>query len=527
MAPVIDLVVCVTLISLSAVGGWWLRGSNHRPKTDERKTPEDVRRARAALARFKELITRVAAEVSEHNNRLGQINDQLKTAEEQDAELVLAAVARLVEVNEQAQQQLVDAEARLHDQARLLQIHEAEARTDPLTGLPNRRALDQEIKRRVGQFQRQGQPLSVMLVDVDHFKKFNDSHGHQAGDKVLRGVARVLKQTIREMDMVARYGGEEFTAVLPDAGIDDARGLAERARKSIEQATFEFAGKRLRVTASFGVAEMRDDEDASDLLKRADEALYAAKSAGRNRTHWHDGRNTRPASDAGTVESDESFPGKLADAVSPRIEEPAPATPESDDRRAPAEVDAVGSAKTPRPLCNRTSFCHLVRQHVRDWKRGGSVVSVMLVEIDRYDEIVAQHGRRAGLLVSEATGRFLQALARETDAVGHYAPGCLALMLSGVALADATMLAERLRQAISRYRVPMDNGSLQYHVSVGVAEPSGSDDLIQFFERAEAAVRDNIFLQSGSTGASYLGHPGQALPAPAAVATRSAETSVD
>jgi diguanylate cyclase len=478
-----------------------------------------------ALARFKDLISRAAADVSEHNQCVGQINEQLKSADEQDTHLVFAAVTRLVEVNERAQQQLVDAEARLHDQARLLQIHEAEARTDPLTGLANRRALDRQIERSVGQFQRQRQPLSVMLVDVDHFKKFNDTHGHQAGDKVLRGVAHVLKQTMREADMVARYGGEEFTAVLPDARLEEARGLAERARQRIEQASFEFAGRRLRVTASFGVAELRDDEDATGLLKRADEALYAAKSAGRNRTHWHDGRETRPASDVTDVDVDESFPGELAETVSQRIEGPVPGKPESDQRRDTAEVAAAQSAKTPKPLCNRTSFCHLVRQHVSNWRRGESVVSVILVEIDHYDEIVAQHGKEVGLLLSEATGRFLQALARETDAVGHYAPGCLALMLSGVAIANATVIAERLRQAISRYRVPLNHGSLRYHVSVGVAEPCRSDDLIQFLERAEAAVRDRG-TRSADSGASYLGHPGQAVPAPASISTRPGETPV-
>jgi diguanylate cyclase (GGDEF)-like protein len=148
----------------------------------------------------------------------------------------------------------------------------------------------------------------------------------------------------------------------------------------------------------------------------------------------------------------------------------------------------------------------------------------MIVEIDQYDEIVAQHGKRAGLAISEATSRFLQVLARETGAVGHYAPGCLALMLSGVALADATVIAERLRQAISKYRVPVDNGSLQYRVSVGVAEPSGSDDLIQFLERAEASVRDRS-LRSACIRAPYLGHSSRAIPAPTTVATRSGEAT--
>src|SRR6185503_7619557 len=106
-------------------------------------------------------------------------------------------------------------------------------RTDALTGLANRRAFDDELNRRFAEWQRRKTMFSLLILDVDHFKKFNDTHGHQAGDAVLTGVAATLRQTFREMDLVARYGGEEFAAILPVTNLTEALRAAERARAAI------------------------------------------------------------------------------------------------------------------------------------------------------------------------------------------------------------------------------------------------------------------------------------------------------
>ena len=130
-----------------------------------------------------------------------------------------------------------------------------------------------------------------MMLDVDHFKRFNDTHGHQAGDEVLRSVAKVLKQSLRDTVLVARFGGEEFAIVFSGLPITAARIPAERARAAIGAATIQFNGRPLHVTAMPGLAELQPGEDEQGLLKRVDEALYAAKHAGRNCGHWHDGRS--------------------------------------------------------------------------------------------------------------------------------------------------------------------------------------------------------------------------------------------
>ncbi|MEY4577449.1 MAG: hypothetical protein RL701_2152 [Pseudomonadota bacterium] len=158
------------------------------------------------------------------------------------------------------------------------------ATTDSLTGLLNRRAFmdwaGRELKRAV----RHQDPMSVVLLDVDHFKHINDHHGHAAGDLVLGSMGKLLAATVRNSDVIARWGGEEFVLALPSTPLSGAIELAERARAEIECANISVTpGQRIPVTASFGVAELRGSETMELLIDRADRAMYEAKSAGRNR----------------------------------------------------------------------------------------------------------------------------------------------------------------------------------------------------------------------------------------------------
>jgi diguanylate cyclase (GGDEF)-like protein len=152
--------------------------------------------------------------------------------------------------------------------------------TDQLTGLYNRRRMLEVLENEVHRSKRLEHRFAVLMMDVDHFKKFNDSFGHQAGDRVLAGVADVLRETTREIDTPARYGGEEFLAVLPEARLDAAVEVAERIRATLAARIFE--GRR--VTLSVGVAEYpTHGEDSERLVAAADDALYRAKNEGRNR----------------------------------------------------------------------------------------------------------------------------------------------------------------------------------------------------------------------------------------------------
>src|SRR5262249_26194614 len=139
----------------------------------------------------------------------------------------------------------------------------------PLTQVANRRAIDDELARCVADFQRRGTPTTVMLVDVDHFKQFNDSHGHQAGDVALIAVARTLQAIVGDLGLVARWGGEEFAVIFAGRTAAEATTLGERARKAIGGLPIRTAGRELRVTASAGVAEMLTGEAEGNVMGRA------------------------------------------------------------------------------------------------------------------------------------------------------------------------------------------------------------------------------------------------------------------
>lgn len=151
--------------------------------------------------------------------------------------------------------------------------------TDQLTGLKNRYTFEESLHERVEISHRTPVPLSLLLIDVDHFKRVNDTLGHQAGDKVLQQAAQILSRESREVDVVARYGGEEFAVILPDADRNRALLAAERLRKSIETADWT----ETPITVSIGAAVWEPDDDEESLLRKADEALYSAKNSGRNR----------------------------------------------------------------------------------------------------------------------------------------------------------------------------------------------------------------------------------------------------
>lgn len=168
----------------------------------------------------------------------------------------------------------------LIDMARL---YEHAARTDELTGLSNRRDMKSQLDNEFYRFQRHNRYFSVILMDIDHFKRINDHYGHDAGDLVLEHFARLLKELSRKVDIVSRWGGEEFLMLLPDTSLVQALATAERLRKKVEDYYFKYNGQRIHVTMSAGVCSINQTKDLNILLKQTDINLYEAKHLGRNR----------------------------------------------------------------------------------------------------------------------------------------------------------------------------------------------------------------------------------------------------
>ncbi|MHA1538022.1 MAG: GGDEF domain-containing protein [Alphaproteobacteria bacterium] len=161
-----------------------------------------------------------------------------------------------------------------------------EAMTDALTGIANRKALNERLHESMQEAEETGAPMSLLMLDIDFFKKFNDTYGHLFGDQVLRLVARTLTECIKGRDLAARYGGEEFVILLPQTSLDNAMKLANHIRETVgaKRIINRSTGKSLgQITLSIGTSRYRPGEDSEALIKRADEALYAAKRGGRNR----------------------------------------------------------------------------------------------------------------------------------------------------------------------------------------------------------------------------------------------------
>lgn len=188
-------------------------------------------------------------------------------------------------------------------------VLEQETITDPLMGIFNRRFLDRRLHEEMLRSKRHGLDLSLMLIDVDHFKRVNDTWGHQNGDIVLRHLAQLLANTVRQTDLLARYGGEELVILLPHTTRDETAALAERIRRTVEQTPVLIATggangyHDLRITVSIGLSCMFSEDDSPcDLLERADKALYQAKAAGRNRVVACAGPTETQSGDVATAE---------------------------------------------------------------------------------------------------------------------------------------------------------------------------------------------------------------------------------
>lgn len=197
----------------------------------------------------------------------------------------LQASSRDITERKEYERQLEDARRRLQaNQESLVEANQrlaALASQDGLTGLKNRRAFEERMTEELARIRRSGQPVSLLLLDIDHFKAFNDSFGHPRGDEVLRTVARLFSRAIRDSDVAVRFGGEEFAVILPNTGVGGAQDIGERLRLLIASAPWE--DRPITVSVGAATAESTSEVTLGELIEQADRALYRSKQAGRNR----------------------------------------------------------------------------------------------------------------------------------------------------------------------------------------------------------------------------------------------------
>lgn len=233
-----------------------------------------------------------AGDVSKYQTQLTSISQRVQGGSEPAREEIQGLLTQIMKANQQLQQRLDSAEERLESQTHQIADYLTEARTDGLTGLTNRKAFDQTVDELYLQWQSKHQAFTLSLIDIDHFKKINDTYGHPAGDAVLKKVSETLRTEFRDAVCVARYGGEEF-AILTLMPIEEAADCLDRLRGVVSRTEFRHEDTVIPVTLSGGVAQIAGDDKIGKLVRRSDEALYAAKLGGRNRIYLNDGNVCR------------------------------------------------------------------------------------------------------------------------------------------------------------------------------------------------------------------------------------------
>ena len=402
--------------------GWWLRSRGVEPQ-EAPVDKEEVRRAQELLGCLQKLASNVAVELGEHNTRVEEINVELKSDKLHEPAKILNVVTKLVDANKTMQGRLDQAEDRLREQVRLVESHAAEARTDALTLVGNRRAFETDIAQCLADFRRTGQVFTLAMIDLDKFKRLNDTYGHQAGDEVLRGTGRVLRRVLRESDSIARYGGEEFAVIFNRATIAEVqRALTRLAQGDCED--------RLRIprrkTPGYDQHRRRpghgrggpgSDRPAGRCrpvcFQGSGPQLRPLARRASDPSHRRRGNQARPRRRTTQAVAASQPAEPVAAAEEPVVEDP----------RIEKLADDLPA------LLNRTAFCQHVRSRVAEWKRGGPTLTLVLVEIDHFESLTRLYGTKFRDLLVTSLARVVFAGVREMDMVARYSTSCLAFLL--------------------------------------------------------------------------------------------------
>lgn len=461
----LNILIAILSLAVGVVfGRWYFCSPNYLPPVHTPQHTMDggihrkLERSAMAATQVRDITQRMMSDVNAHSDQVEEFHVELKAHVDNqvgnDSDAVFATIGRMMVANRELQTKLARAEQRIAGQEAELRCTEAEARTDSLTGLPNRRAFDDELQRRGAEWKRLGRPFSLIVLDIDHFKQFNDRFGHAAGDAVLKEVAKVLKQNARQMDLACRYGGEEFAIVLPATDVPEARTAAERYRKAIEAAKVVYERQTLSVTASVGVARIRHNEESNILLRRADEALYVSKDSGRNCGHWHDGSACSPV---------------LATLTPPKNHDEARGCP---DRCIP-----------------ELKFLESLQRRINESQRYSVPLSLVVLKVHGYPHIKEQLADTDVNRLIHSAGEIIQSALREIDLFTRVNDGEFMVLLPGSTLPEAKQMTKRLRLAVDNHNVQAHDRKFALQFAPGISQLGVNEGIREFIGRAREGIQ--------------------------------------
>src|SRR5262245_8271638 len=454
------------------------RGGTSAPKTTP-ASPSDLAQVQNLIGKVTALTTSVAKDVGEHNATIQAISAELTAVAQSDPTAVAAIVCKLLVANQDLQGRLEHAEETLKDNSQQLNAAVTAARTDGLTGLMNRRALDEELQRCLMDFQKHGRPSALFMIDVDQFKKFNDTFGHLAGDHVLAYTAKLLHGQSLSTDIVARFGGEEFAILFKGLTAASVRERAERLRQQIGTRMLGFGDRKLNVTASGGLSELVSDDTIADWIARADRALYTAKGGGRDCAFEARGDKLERIL-LGAAAPPASVPTKAQAATESLASKPI--------TEASAELAAEAFADT--------SFVPNIARRIAEWRRGGTTLTVVLVRLDNPVPGAAEievDDSQSPMRIALNVARLC---IREMDLITRWQADGLGFLLPGASAGEAKTVARRLRAALAANNT--DGARPRISISIGIAEGIEGNDAKRVLERAWLALEAARTAGSGS-----------------------------
>lgn len=444
----------------------------------------EMEQMRHLIAHLRSITTGMAAGVDMHQERIEMVNHSLSNVELDNPSSLERAINALLQANKLMQQELNDAQNRIAKQAQALEEVTAQARTDALTGVANRLAFNEAVDDAAESFHTEGRTTTLALLDIDFFKKINDTYGHAVGDQVLKSVGAVLNKKLLGRGFVARYGGEEFGILFPGCPAAWMVRLMEDTRKSIGEIVISTDQGNIRVTCSAGMADFQTEENATALLERADEGLYKSKQNGRNRGYWCSHGTWLPM-ETQTLEMlwhplDPAAAHALEIHPAPQKAEPKAIAPNLDSTTlgpteqerdvvattqecvellqsatssadgAPPVSSAARRGSTDRPqllqaVMNHEKFSECLRQALASIPESQEPVSVLQIRIINRKELLKKYEQDAMTMCEEALLQCIRCSLRGVDKIGQTEDGDYEILMVGPVLEAVCYRAARIQ----------------------------------------------------------------------------------